>query len=123
MLSFDNEPHLLCVACWGKECNIDDKCGDCHDWKGEMWHKVSSYHSKLAMQRERKKERKAKAASSHSSFSGFSPSMPVPHCELSSSLKSVLLLLFLSPLVYSDILDFLTNRIGSAVHLSMCICW
>ena len=38
-------------------------------------------------------------------------------------LRGFLLLLFLAPLVYSDILDFLTNRIGSAVHLSMCICW
>ena len=54
-----------------------------------MWHKVSSYHSKLAIQRERKKERKAKAAPYHSSFSGFSPSMPVPLCKLSSSVESV----------------------------------
>ena len=46
-----------------------------------MWRKVSSYHSKLAIQQ----ERKAKAASSLSSFSGFSPFMPVPLCELLSA--------------------------------------
>ena len=81
----DKDPHLLCSSCRGRECNIDDCCVDYHSWDDEMWHKVSDYHAKLAVQRERKKERKAKAASSSSSFSCFSSFMPVPLCELSSS--------------------------------------
>ena len=48
-----------------------------------MWSKVSNYLCKLAVQR----ERKAKAASSSSIFSGFSPSMPVPLCDLSCLLR------------------------------------
>ena len=46
-----------------------------------MWSKVSNYRSKLAIQQ----ERKAKTASS----SGFSPSIPVPLCELSSVVECV----------------------------------
>ena len=86
--SCDNDPHHLCGTCRGKECNIVNRCGDCHGWDDKMWSKVSSYRSKLAIQRERK-ERKTKAASSSSSFSGFSLSILVPLCELSSSIKSV----------------------------------
>ena len=77
----DNDPRRLCSSCRGKECNIDDRCVDCHDWDNEMWRKVSDYHAKVAVQ----KERKAKAASSPSSFPGFLSSVPVPLCELSSS--------------------------------------
>ena len=66
-------------------CNIDNQCEDCHDWGDDMWNRVGEYHAKLPLQWERKKERKAKAASSSSSFSGFSHSVPVPLCQLSSS--------------------------------------
>ena len=76
----DNDPHLLCISCRGKECNNDDRCEDCHDWDNEMWQKVSAYRSELAVQHE-KKDRKAKSSSSSSSLSGFFPSMPVPLCE------------------------------------------
>ena len=75
---------MLCASCRGEECNIDDRCADCCDWDDEIWQHISSYHVRLAIQRERKKGRKVKAASS-SSFSGFSPSVPVPLGELSSS--------------------------------------
>ena len=73
------------MSCRAKECNIDDRCSSCHDCDDEMWLQVSSYRSKLALQQ----EKKAKAASS-SSFSGFSPSLPGPLCELSSSMESVI---------------------------------
>ena len=55
-----------------------------------MWQKVSAYRSKFAVHCE-KKERKAKSASSSFSFSGFSPSMPVPLCEWSSSMPKVIM--------------------------------
>ena len=74
----DKNPHSLCTACRGKECNTDNLCGECY-----MWSKVSVYRIKLASQRE-KKERKGKVAAA-SSFSGFSSSMPVPlKCLLTS---------------------------------------
>ena len=65
------------------------KGGDCHDWDDDMWDKVTTYHSKLAIQWERKKEKKAKAVSSSSSSSGFPPSVSGPLCELSFSVESV----------------------------------
>ena len=77
-------PHLLCVSCRSEECNIDDKFGDCYNWDDDIWQKVSSYNSKPAI----RWEKKAKAASSFS-FSGFSPSVPVPMCELTSSLENI----------------------------------
>ena len=85
----DNDPHQFCASCRGKTCNIDDRCEDCHDWTDYMWHRLGEYLAKLSVQQERKKERRAKAASSSSSFSGFSPSMPVPLCQLSSPYDNV----------------------------------
>ena len=55
----DKDPHSLCTNCLRKECNIEDRCSNCHDWSDEMWNKVSTCRIKLAVQRE-KKERKAK---------------------------------------------------------------
>ena len=55
----DKDPHSLCTNCLRKECNIEDRCSDCHDWPDEMWNKVSACRTKLAVQRE-KKEKVAK---------------------------------------------------------------
>ena len=38
----DNDPHLLCISYRSKECNIDDRCWDCHDWDDDVWQKVSA---------------------------------------------------------------------------------
>ena len=75
------DPHSLCCACCGNECNADNRCSECYTWNSDKWNQVNKYHLKLAAQRE-KKERKAKASSS---FFGFSPLMPVPLMYLSSS--------------------------------------
>ena len=32
----DNDPHLLCMSCRGKECNVDNRCEDCHGWDDEI---------------------------------------------------------------------------------------
>ena len=63
----DKEPYTLCSNSRSKSCNADDCCSDCHDWFDEKWDKVSVYHEKLVIHREKKK-RKAKYSSS---FSGF----------------------------------------------------
>ena len=65
-----------------------------------MWNKVSGYRSRLAVQHEKMK-RKAKSAFSSSFFSRFSPSMPVPLWEWSSSIPEVIVTLLLPPLVLS----------------------
>ena len=79
----DKDPNLFCISCRGKGCKADSQCGDGHDWDDKMWHKVNDHHMKLAAPREKKEERKAKAVLL-SSFFGFSPTMPIPLCELSS---------------------------------------
>ena len=79
--SEENNPHRLCVSCLGKSCKCDDLCEECHDWSDDLGNRVSEYMHKLSLQREKKRERKAKAFSS-SSFSGFSPLMLVPLCQL-----------------------------------------
>ena len=78
--SEENNPHRLCVVCRGKSCRSDDCCEDCHNWRDNHCNWVSDYMTRLSLQQEKKHERKAKASSS--SFSGFSPSMPVPLCQL-----------------------------------------
>ena len=80
--SRDNDPHRLCTSCRGKVFSIGDRCEDCYDWSDDKWHRVGEYLAKLSVQHERKKERQAEATSS--SFSGFSPSVPVPLCQLQS---------------------------------------
>ena len=37
----DKDPHLSCNSCRGKECNVDNCCGNCHDRDDTMWHRVS----------------------------------------------------------------------------------
>ena len=90
LLARVKDPHRLCSLCRGKTCNIDNHCGDCHDWNDDRWNGVGEYHVKPALQRDRKKEKKVKAASSSFSFSRFSPLMPVPSFQLSTSYDSVI---------------------------------
>ena len=54
----DKDFLMLYTNCCGKCCTADDLCVDCHDWTDEKWDKVSVYHEKLAIQREKMKERK-----------------------------------------------------------------
>ena len=53
------DPRTLCSDCRGRECSMEDLCGDCYDWTDKMQTKVSMYRTKLAAQGE--KERKDKA--------------------------------------------------------------
>ena len=52
---------------------------------------MGEYLAKLSMQREWKKDRRVKATFS-SSFSGFSPVMPVPLCQLSSPCDNIVVI-------------------------------
>ena len=79
-----NDPHHLCTSCCGKTCSSDDRCEECHDCSDERWQHVGEYIDKLSLHREKKGERKAKASSTSFSFSGYSPAMPVPQCQLLS---------------------------------------
>ena len=83
-----SDPHLLCISCRGKKCNIDDRCSNCHDWNYEMW-QVSSYCPKLAIQVKRKKERKGERCLFFF-FLWFLPFYACSLCELSSLLESVI---------------------------------
>ena len=65
---------------------IRDRCEDCYNWSDEKWHRVGEYLAKLSVQREQKR---AKAVSS--SFSGFSPSMPMPLCQLTFPYDTILI--------------------------------
>ena len=50
--------HVHCNNCRGKFCSVDDCCSDDNDWADELWEKLSAYSEKLAIQREKEKERK-----------------------------------------------------------------
>ena len=81
--SKENDPHHLGDSCLGNSCRSDDHCVECHDWSDDRCNCLANYMAKLSLHREKKCERKAKAFSS--SFSGFLLSMPVPLCQLPSS--------------------------------------
>ena len=84
LLAKDTDPHCLCTSCHGKTCSLDDRCEECHDWLDDRCPRVGEYMAKLSLQQEKKHERKAEASSTSSSFSGFSPAMHVPLCQLPS---------------------------------------
>ena len=109
----DEDPHSLCSVCWGKECSTEDRRGECFEWSGHMWRKVSGYCFKWAAQME-KKERKDKS----SSFSEFSPSMPVLLTCLSASFDSAVVVTVAASLDTCQVTYSTSYLIVSASHVS-----
>ena len=99
LLVTGNNSHRLCTACRGKTYDIEDCCEDCHGWPDEKSCRVGEYLAKLSAQHEKKRGKKAKVSSS--SFSGFSPSMHVPLCNLPSPVCTGVVTAALSSTMFS----------------------
>ena len=38
MSSLLHDSHLICVACRGRDCNLDNRCVECEGWsRGGLW--------------------------------------------------------------------------------------
>ena len=69
----DRDSHNLYIGYRDQQYNLDLLCEDRCDWLPEHWVMVQLYHSFLAEQREKKKEKQAQSKFITSlSFSGFS---------------------------------------------------
>ena len=63
-----HDSHLICVACRGRDCNMDNRCVECAGWSEEVMIKYVSCRKSLDSKSKAKKEKKTSASSDQASL-------------------------------------------------------
>ena len=63
MSSLLHDSHLICVACRGRDCNMDIRCVECEGWSEEVMLKYVKYRKSLDSKSKSKMEKKTSASS------------------------------------------------------------
>ena len=67
MSSLLHDSHLICVACRGRDCNLDNRCVECEGWSEEVMEYVR-YRKSLDSKSRAEKEKKTSASSDQDSL-------------------------------------------------------
>ena len=68
MSSILHDSHLICVACRGRDCNLDNRCVECEGWSEEVMIKYVRYRKSRDSKSKAKKEKKTSASSDQASL-------------------------------------------------------
>ena len=68
MSSLMHDSHLMCVACHGRDCDMDIHCVECEGWSEEVMLKYIKYRKSLDSKGKSKKEKKISASSDQPSL-------------------------------------------------------
>ena len=68
MSSLLHDSHLICVACRGHDCNMDNRCVECEGWSEEVMIKYVCYRKSLDSKSKAKKGKKSSASSGQASL-------------------------------------------------------
>ena len=68
MSSLLHDSHLICVACCGRDCNLDNRCVECEGWSEEVMVKYARYRKSLDSKSKAKKDKKSSASSDQASL-------------------------------------------------------
>ena len=68
MSSLLHDSHLICVACRGRDCTMDNRCTECEGWSEEVMIKYVRYRKSLDSKSKSKKEKKTSASSDQASL-------------------------------------------------------
>ena len=63
-----HDSHLICVACRGRDCNLDNRCVECEGWSEEVMVKYVRYRKSLDSKSKAKKDKKSSASSDQASL-------------------------------------------------------
>ena len=63
-----HDSHLICVACRGCDCNLDNRCVECEGWSEEVMLKYIKYRKSLDSKSKSMKEKKISASSEQASL-------------------------------------------------------
>ena len=68
MSSLLHDSYLICVACRGRDCNMDIRCVECEGWSEEVMITYIKYRKSLDSKSKSKKEKKSSASSDQASL-------------------------------------------------------
>ena len=68
MTSLLHDSHLICVACRGRDCNLDNRCVECEGWSEKVMIKFVRYCKSLDSKSKAKKEKKTSISADQASF-------------------------------------------------------
>ena len=68
MANREIDPHLICSVCRGINCDLDNRCDECHTWSPDFMKKNVKYLRSLERRRESKRKRKLSKSNDSTDF-------------------------------------------------------